>query len=424
MERRIYDTYVSLLNKELKMAMGCTEPIAIAYAGAKLRQLMGCIPEHCDVYCSGNIVKNVMGVTVPRSDGSKGIAIAALLGIVGGDVDHVLDVLQSVKDEDIVLAKKMQSEGRCNCELVEGVENLYIRLEGRAGEETALVEIKDYHSNITKLMKNGELLFDAADPEGEAEAAPDKSLLNLKDIWEFADTVDVEDIRPVLTNQIKCNTAIAEEGIKNPWGAQVGRTILEGPCADNIVERAKAYAAAGSDARMNGCPLPVVINSGSGNQGLTVTLPLVTYAREYNIPEDKMLRALAFANLVSLHQKKYIGSLSAYCGAVSAATASAAGIVYMLGGTFEQACDTVTNSINTIGGMVCDGAKSSCASKIAMSVGTALLSMQMSMKGRVFQPGEGLVKGDIESTIASVGRMGREGMKSTDIEILQIMLDK
>lgn len=423
MNKKTYDTYVSLLHKELTMATGCTEPIAIAYAGARLRAALGAIPEHCTVYCSGNIVKNVMAVTVPNSGGAKGIDTAAMLGIIGGDASRVLDVLHAVSEEDIALTKKLIAEKRCDCELVEGVANLYIRIEAEAGEDTALVEIKDYHSNVTRLEKNGKPLI-AVSEAGESETdAPDKSLLNVRDIYDFANEVELDDVREVLENQIRCNSAIAEEGLKNDWGAEVGRTILESE-GESLVNKARAYAAAGSDARMNGCPMPVVINSGSGNQGITVTMPLLVYAKEYKVEHEKVLRALALANLISLHQKRYIGSLSAYCGSVSAATASACGIAYMLGADYEKICGIITDSINTTGGMVCDGAKSSCASKIATSVGMALLSMDMSLKGRVFLPGEGLVEDNVEDTIASVGRMGREGMKSTDVEILKIMLGK
>ena len=421
MEKRIYDTYVDLLHKELTVALGCTEPIAIAYAGAKLRDTLGAVPEHCTVYCSGNIVKNVMGVTVPNSDGAKGIATAAMLGAIGGDSSHVLAVLESVTEEHIAATRKALAAGCCDCELVEGVENLYIRIEGCAGTDTALVEIRDYHSNITRIERNGEVTFGGAGCADTKSVDEGKELLNVKDILDFAECVELDDVRDVLQRQLDYNRAIAEEGLKGGWGAEVGRTIME-LGADSTMQRAKAYAAAASDARMNGCAMPVVINSGSGNQGITVSVPLLIYAEAYEIRPERMLRALAVANLISLHQKKYIGSLSAYCGAVSAATGSACGIAWMLGADYEEICGIVTNSINTTGGMVCDGAKSSCAAKIASAVDTALMSMQLSRRGRVFKSGEGLVKEDVEQTIASVGRMGREGMKSTDVEILKIML--
>ena len=424
MDKRTYDTYVSLLNAELTMATGCTEPIAIAYAGAKLMEVLEEVPDHCTVYCSGNIVKNVMAVTVPNSGGARGIDTAAMLGIVGGDASATLDVLHAVTPEQIARAKQLIAEGRCSCELVEGVANLYIRIEAVAGEHSAMVEITDYHSHITRIEKDGVLIFDAACGDPTGAAAPDKTLLNVRDILTFADEVELDAIRDVLECQIRCNAAIAEEGLRNPWGAQVGKTILEGENGDSLVNRARAWAAAGSDARMNGCPLPVVINSGSGNQGITVSMPVYVYAKEYGIDHERLLRALAVANLISLHQKRYIGSLSAYCGATSAGTAAACGIAWMLGESYEVVCGIITNNINTIGGMVCDGAKSSCASKIATAVGMGLLSYDMARKGRVFLPGEGLVEDEIEATIASVGRMGREGMKSTDVEILKIMLGK
>ncbi len=424
MDRKIVDTYVALLKAELTMATGCTEPIAIAYAGAKLREVLGCVPERCTVFCSGNMVKNVFAVTVPNSDGSRGIDTAALLGMVGGDADAALDVLHAITPAHIAQMKKLLAEGICSCELVEGVANLYIRIEGTAGKDSALVEIRDYHTNITRIEKNGALLYGAAEEQAAADSAPDKSLLNVRDILAFAEEFDLEELRETLTTQIRCNRAIAEEGLKNPWGAQVGRSILEGDCGDSLVNRARAWAAAGSDARMNGCPMPVVINSGSGNQGITVSMPLYVYAKEYGVEEDRMLRALALANLIALHQKRYIGSLSAYCGSVSAATGSACGIAWMLGAGYEEICGVIVNSINTTGGMVCDGAKSSCASKIATAVGMALLGMDMSRKGRVLLPGEGMIREDIEDSIANIGRMGRVGMKSTDVEILNIMLGK
>ena len=408
MDRKIYDTYVALIRSELTMATGCTEPIAIAYAGARLREVLGTIPEHCTVFCSGNMVKNVFAVTVPNSGGARGIDTAALLGIVGGDAAAGLDVLHAVTEEHIALTHKLVDAGVCDCELAEGVANLYIRIEAEAGDDRALIEITDYHTNITRLEKNGvSLLHSERHAASAASAAPDKSLLNLRDIYAFAGALNVDDVRETLENQLACNRAIAEEGLKHPWGAQVGSTILEGENGDSLINRARAWAAAGSDARMNGCPLPVVINSG-----------------EYGIAEDDMLRALALANLVSLNLKRHIGSLSAFCGATSAATGAACGVAYMLGESYETICGVVTNTLNTIGGMVCDGAKSSCAAKIASAVGTALLALDMSRKKRVFKPGEGLVKDDVEDTIASVGRMGREGMKSTDVEILKIMLGK
>lgn len=422
MNTNVYNTYVTILKNELVVALGCTEPIAIAYAGAKVREVLGTMPERCEINCSGNIVKNVKGVTVPNSGGMKGIDTAATLGIVGGNANRILAVLEDITSSQIEEAKKLAGDGFCSCGLVEGVENLYIMITAYAGEESASVEIRDYHSNITKIVKNGEVVFSSSDNHSKQPSGPDKALLNVKDILEFADCVVLSDISAVISRQIECNTAISREGLNNPWGAQVGRTLLETFGAD-VAIRAKAAAAAGSDARMSGCPLPVVINSGSGNQGMTVSLPIIEYAKEYHISEEKLYRALVAGNLISLHQKKYIGSLSAYCGAVSAACGAGVGIAYMLGASYDEICGIITDTITTIGGMVCDGAKPSCAAKIASAVDCALTALHLSRNKRVFQPGEGLVKENVEDTIRSVGRMGREGMKATDIEILNIMLE-
>ena len=331
-----YDAYVRILKKELVPALGCTEPIAIAYAGATARAELGKMPERCTVWCSGNIVKNVKGVTVPNSGGMKGIDAAAVLGIVGGDKDLKLAVLESVKPEDIEETKRLLQTDFCESRLKEGVANLYILLEVTAGSDTVSVEIKDYHSNITRITRNGETVFEGGvqcDEEDVTQQAEDedKKLLNVRSILEFAETCDLADVRDVLENQLTCNRAISQEGLENPYGAQVGRTLLGTRSNERIATKlkAKAYAAAGSDARMSGCPLPVVINSGSGNQGITATLPLIAYAEDYGVSHEKLLRALIVSNLVAIHQKKYIGSLSAYCGAVSAACGAGAAITWM-----------------------------------------------------------------------------------------------
>lgn len=425
MDESVCKNYVAILNSELVVALGCTEPIAIAYAGAKVREVLGKMPEHLDVACSGNIIKNVKGVTVPNSGGQRGIAVAAALGVVGGDAARELAVLQTVTEEHQKTVRELLKTDFCDCSLVAGVANLYILVTAKAGEETASVEISTYHTNITKITKNGKVVFEKTAADVPAADAPDKSLLNLRDILEFGRTVDLALIEPVLSRQIEYNSAISEEGLANVWGAEVGRVLLANAGANpDLRTVAKAAAAAGSDARMNGCALPVVINSGSGNQGITVTMPLLTYAKANGKSREETLRALAVANLISIHQKKYIGSLSAYCGATSAACASAAAICWMMGGSEREIGDTITNTICTVGGMVCDGAKSSCAAKIATAVDTAVTALEMSRRGDVFQPGEGLVLEDVEDTIRSVGRMGREGMKTTDIEVLNIMLGK
>lgn len=423
MDRELYENHLTILRSELIMALGCTEPIAIAYAAAKARQILGEMPETCTVHCSGNIVKNVMGVTVPNSGGLKGIDVAATLGIVGGDPEMELAVLESVTAEDQKKVRELLDKGFCTCKLIENVATLYIVVELAAGEHTALVEIQKTHKNITRMEKDGvSLLEQTATPEEVVQKTGNRELLTVENIIEFAGEVKIEDIEPILSPQIECNMAICREGLENPYGAEVGRILLDGNDHPTVGLKARAYAAAGSDARMNGCPMPVVINSGSGNQGITVSVPVVIYAQEWNVGREKLLRALVVANLTAVHQKNYIGSLSAYCGVVSAACGAACGICYLLDYPHSVLCGTITNTIATVGGMVCDGAKSSCAAKISAALQTALLGMKMSVRNRAFQPGEGLVKGDVEQTISSFGRMGRDGMKATDNEILNIML--
>ena len=432
MDVRIKEAYSRILKKELVAAMGCTEPIAIAYAAAKCREVLGKEPERCHVRCSGNIVKNVMGVTVPNSGGLKGIDVAATLGILGGDANRDLEVLQSVTQAHIDRTKALLEQNFCTCSLEKGVENLYICIHLTAGEEEAVVEIRNYHKNITRIEKNGAVLYEQerSCTEIVVKDDPDKALLNIADILEFAADPGQETLE-LMEHQLRYNLAIAREGMSRGYGAQVGRTLLRGIRTlnpDTARAAAKAYAAAGSDARMNGCAMPVVINSGSGNQGLTVSLPVKVYGDSYGISKERMLRGLVVSNLIAIHQKQYIGSLSAYCGAVSAACGAGAAIAFLLGEKlpreelYRQVADTVTNTIGTVGGMVCDGAKSSCAAKIATAVDCAITAYELSRFGNVFQPGEGLVMESVEDTIESVGRMGREGMHATDIEILQIML--
>ncbi|MGW8115184.1 L-cysteine desulfidase family protein [Caproicibacterium sp. NSD3] len=425
MDRKLYENHLAILKDELIVALGCTEPIAIAYAAAKARETLGEMPQHCLVRCSGNIIKNVKGVVVPMSKGLCGMDVAAVLGIVGGNPALKLAALESVKDEDVEITKKLLAEGFCNCELAENVENLYVLVSVNSEGHSAAVEIKNYHTNIAKIEKDGAVIYkNEQHTDNSNEVRGNKKLLNLQNIIEFANCVKLDDIKDTIERQIRYNSAISENGLKEQWGAQVGRTLTENNSSGDIKVTAAAAAAAGSDARMGGCSLPVVINSGSGNQGITITMPIVAYAKKYNIPREKLYRALCLANLISVHQKKYIGNLSAYCGAVSAAAGAACGIAYMNGGDYTEISETITNTICTTGGIVCDGAKSSCAAKIAAAVTAAITGWQMASSKRVFQPGEGLVEENVEDTIANIGRMGREGMKSTDLEILNIMLGK
>lgn len=423
MERSLYDNYVNILTHELVPALGCMEPIAIAFASAKAVQVLGEFPERIEVDCSGNMIKNVKGVTVPNSGGMKGIDAAAILGAVGGDSERELEVLEGITPEHIERAKELAARKICTCNLVDGVENLYITARVIRGEHFAEVTIVSHHTNVIKIVKDGEILLDRPVEAESEEAGIDKSRLTVKDILDFAKEVRIEDIDEVITRQVELNSAIAQEGLDNNYGAQIGKTLMH-VWGKSATTRACARAAAGSDARMGGCSLPVVINSGSGNQGITVSLPVIVYAQEWEVSREKMYRALVVSNLIAIHQKHYIGSLSAYCGAVSAACGAGAGITYMYGGSYEQVSLTIINTLGNVGGIVCDGAKPSCAAKIASSVDAALMAFHLSIQNRSFLPGEGIIKGDIEETIKSMGYIGRVGMRSTDTEILNVMIDR
>ena len=415
---------IDLLYSELVPALGCTEPIAIAYAAAKARQVLGQMPEHIDIRCSGNIIKNVKGVLVPNSGGMKGVGAAAVLGVVGGNADLALEVLSSVTDEHIAETRKLLDEGFFSCQLQENVANLYIVATVNAGGHTASVTIVNRHTMIAEMTRDGHIIYQLsqyADMQKEKEKSKPWTL-TMEGIVDFANTADLAEVKPLLDSQIEMNSAIAREGLSNTYGAQVGKTLLD--CyPEDVRTRARAYAAAGSDARMGGCSLPVVINSGSGNQGMTVSLPVLQYADKWGISEEKTYRALLISNLTAIHLKHYIGSLSAFCGAVTAACAAGCAITYLAGGTFEQICNTIINTLANVGGIVCDGAKASCAAKIASAVDAAILGHQMSMLGRSFSGGDGIIQDNIEDTIKSIGYVGRVGMKETDIEILHIMMD-
>ena len=421
MDKKQYDNYVKILRSELIPAMGCTEPIAIAYAAAKARQVLGTMPERMVARCSGNIIKNVKGVNVPNAGGQKGVQVAAILGALAGDPDLELQVISQVSEEAVDEVRKLNKQRICTCELEEGVENLFIRIEAYAGEDNAVVVIKTKHNHISLIEKNGEVLLQAEDIV--TADAGDKSQLNLKDIMEFAETCDLADVDDLISKQIEYNTAISNEGLTNGWGTEVGRILMESG-SGSVSTRASARAAAGSDARMNGCAMPVVINAGSGNQGITCTMPVVTYAEDLGVSTEKLHRAMVLTNLVALHQKRYIGNLSAYCGAVSAGTAAACGIAYLHGENYDVIGRTIINALGNTGGIVCDGAKASCAAKIASAVEAGILGYEMSKRGKVFAFGEGIVEGDYEQTIRNFGRLAKEGMKDTDIEILNIMIGK
>lgn len=419
MDIRIYQKYLNILHSELITALGCTEPIAIAYAAAKAREVLGEFPMRAVVRCSGNIVKNVKSVTVPNSGGMVGIEIAAILGIVGGNAAAKLEVLACITDADREKAQQLLDAGFCQCKLQTGVDNLYVDVFVKSADHSARVIVMNRHTFITKVIKDDEVLLEQI-PMNEA-AARDDLPMSIAGILEFADCVAMKDIEEVIGRQIELNTAISQEGLTGNYGAKIGY-LLRNSYTDDVKIRAIAAAAAGSDARMSGCALPVVINSGSGNQGMTVSLPVLEYAKELNATRDQTFRALVISNLVSVHIKKNIGDLSAFCGAVSAACGAGAAITYLVGGNEEKISNTVINTLANVGGIICDGAKASCAAKIASSVNAAILGHTMSMAGVVFQNDEGIVLSDVERTIKSMGHIGRRGMADTDVEILKIML--
>ena len=424
--KEISQNYTTILKEELVAAMGCTEPIAIAYAAAKAYRELGEMPQHIRITCSGNIIKNVKGVTVPNSGGQKGIEAAAVLGVVGGNADKMLEVIADADDEARAKTRELVKAGICDVALAENVPNLYIKAELWNEDHEASVTIEEHHTDITEIEKDGKTVFIAeTNTSAKKDDGPkgDRSKMDLRTIIEYASKVNIADVEETLERQVRFNTAISQEGLDNPWGARVGKTILEN-WTDDVKCCACARAAAGSDARMSGCPMPVIINSGSGNQGITVTLPVVTYAERWHLSKEKMYRALLVSNLVSIYIKHYIGSLSAFCGAVSAACGAGAGITYMSGGTYEQIGGTITNTLGNVGGIVCDGAKPSCAAKIASSVHAALLGHYMSISQKEFLGGEGFVESDVEQTIRNMGYIGKIGMKETDKEILNVMIDK
>ena len=429
-EKTFHD-FTTILKGELLTALGCTEPICIAYCAAVMRHALGAEPEKIRALCSGNLIKNAKGATVPNSGGMKGISASAVLGAVGGDPSRQLELLTEVTPEEISHAKDLLEKGICEETLLENEDDkLQVIIFGEANGHTAEAELKYTHTNICRVERDGKpfpfenLCDGAAFPGKDAEDGSSYSELNIRRIIDYAENADLdkENIRETIRHQIRCNTAISEEGLRDDWGASVGKIILRR--GNSTPLRAVAAAAAGSDARMSGCELPVVINSGSGNQGITVTMPVVVYAKELGKSEDELIRALMLANLVAIHIKASYGRLSAFCGVVSAATGSGAAITWLAGGTYEQICATITNTLGTISGMVCDGAKPSCASKIASAVDTAILAHEMAMAKKGFHSGEGLVKGNVEATIRSVGRMAAEGMVTTDQKILELMMEK
>ncbi len=424
--------FKEILLAELLPALGCTEPIALALCAAKAKEVLGEEVKKADIYCSANIIKNVKAVVIPNSGGLRGIEVACSLGFIGGNANKILNVLEDITDEHREKTKKFISSNNINVELATGEENLYIRCELIGKTNTSSVELKGSHTGITKIIKNGNIILneDTGKNESGKKNELDLSELSVKNIYDYANKIDIdapenEDLKNVIAKQIEYNYAIGIEGLTHEYGAHVGKVLAEN-MSEGVCKEAKtiALAVAGSDARMSGCSMPVVINSGSGNQGMTVAIPIICFAKENNINEDKLYRSLIFANLIAIHQKRFIGKLSAFCGVVSAGAASGAGLAYMEDYEFDKICNVIINTLATTGGMVCDGAKPSCAAKIAVSLNNAVIALNMSKSGFVFEDGEGIVGKDVEETIQNVGYMARVGMKETDEEILNIMLHK
>ncbi len=415
--------YLSILSEELVPATGCTEPIALAYAAARLRDILGVWPERIRAEVSGNIIKNVKSVVVPNSGGLKGIRAAIAAGVAAGDAGRILQVISDVPAErhETIAAYSQDTPIEIAC--ADTPRMLDIRLTGWAGEHSASVHIANSHSNIVREERDSEVLLEKPVTDSAEDNLTDKSVLNVADILEFADTVDLEDAIPLLQRQIDCNTAIAEEGLQNDWGANIGSMLLAEYPRD-IKTEAKAWAAAGSDARMSGCELPVVILSGSGNQGITASVPVVRYARYLGVSQVKLYRALLVSDLVTIHQKSGIGRLSAYCGAVSAGVGAGAGIAYLLDGSYEAIAHTIVNAVAIISGTICDGAKPSCAAKIAASVDAGILGYSMYKNHQEFKSGDGIVTKGVDDTIANVGILAQQGMRQTDQTILSIMTER
>jgi len=422
---------MKILKEELVPAMGCTEPVALSYGASKAREILGTMPDSVEVRVSYNIIKNVRSVVVPNTGGLKGIEAAVAAGIIAGVSDRLLQVISSVSEKQKADIRAFLDTVPVKVLPLEGEEVFDIVLFLYAGKDVVELHIEKYHTNIVYVKKNNRPVYVSPQAAREkngaalngqtADVIADKSLLNLADILDFADTCRIGDIQGIMSLQISCNMGIAEKGIRNSYGANVGRTLLKA-YGNTVRTRACALAAAGSDARMSGCEMPVVINSGSGNQGIAVSVPVIVYAHELHVSDERLYRALAVSNLIAIHQKAGIGTLSAFCGAASAGCAAACGVAYVYGGGFEEISHTLVNSIVVISGIVCDGAKPSCAGKIAVSVEAGLLGYQMYMNGQEFKYKEGIVNRGVEETINNVSLLGKNGMRSTDKEIIRMML--
>ena len=420
MNEKIKQDFLAILGEELVPAMGCTEPIALAYAAAKGREALGCEPERIIAHCSGNIIKNVRCVRIPNSGGMTGIEAACTLGALAGNPHRNMEVLESVSDEGRAATAQFVAEHRCKVEFLESSIPLHFIIELEGAGHHAEVEVRYSHQNIVRIIRDDETLLYVEDLREAVEVA-DRSELSIENIYAFANTVELDLIRPFTDKQIACNMAIAGRGMQGDFGIGIGKTILD-TYQNGVYAKMRAYAAAASEARMDGCDMPVIITSGSGNQGITSTVPVIVYAREKQFPEDLMMRALVFSSLMTVYQKEYIGKLSAFCGAVSAACAAGAAITYLVGGTIQQIKDTVDNTLANVPGIICDGAKASCAVKISSALDAALFAHTLALRGKAYSQGTGILREDTAKTIRDVGHIGRVGMQPTDEEIVKLMI--
>ena len=418
---KIYQAYVEILKRELVPAMGCTEPIAIAYCAAKAREALGALPDKITVAASGNIIKNVKSVIVPNTEGRKGIEAAAAIGVLAGDASAELEVIARVKPEDKAQLSQYMETTDIQVEAAQSEHVLDIIVTVSKGTDTAQVQVVNEHTNIVKICKNDQIILEKEIIDTAEPGKPDYECMTIEDIYDFAMTCDLADVQELLDRQIAYNTAISDEGLKNDYGANIGKTLLKA-YGNDIHIRARARAAAGSDARMNGCEMPVVINSGSGNQGMTVSLPVIEYAKELGSSQEELYRALLLSNLVTLHEKEGIGRLSAYCGAISAGAGAGAGIAWLCSKDYESVIHTIVNALAITSGIVCDGAKASCAAKISAAVDAGIMGFEMYRNGQQFYGGDGLVLKGVENTIRNISRLGRIGMKETDKEIIKMMI--
>lgn len=420
MEQNIYQEYITILREELVPAMGCTEPIALAFAGAKCREVLGCMPDRVEVKASGSIIKNVKSVIVPNTNKLRGIPVAIAAGIVGGKSDLQMQVIAEMEEEQIAAIGKFVDTVPIKVEALDEGHVFDILAKLYAGDDCVTIRIMDYHTNIVYLDKNGEVLIENLPEATAISVDKEKKVLSMKGIWEFANTVKIEDVEDIIQRQMDCNWAIAMEGMTNHYGANIGKVLMDsyGKATPNL---ACAMAAAGSDARMNGCEMPVVVNSGSGNQGMTVCLPVMVYAKTMRADREKRIRALVLSNLIAIYEKTGIGRLSAYCGAVSAGAAAAAGVAYLHGEDYETVIHTVVNALAASSGIVCDGAKASCAAKIALSVYSGLMGYEMYKRGQQFKAGDGLVAKGVEATLDNIAALASQGMYETNLEIIRMM---